>query len=125
MPFDPANHFDISGAGIDGAIDLTSLAGDALVALTVDGRALRDPSLQTTREGIVVSAIHEEIPDDHTLLVTITIPQVNPDPGPQTAAGFAVLTTARTSIGGPGLVPGPLQLFELRPLTVTASIAES
>jgi len=41
------------------------------------------------------------------------------------AAGFAVLTTARTSIGGPGLVPGALQLFELRPLTVTASIVES
>lgn len=72
MPFDSANHFDVSGAGIDGAIDLTSLAGDALVSLTVDGRALRDPSLETTREGIVVSAIHEEIPDDHTLLVTVT-----------------------------------------------------
>ena len=125
MPFDSANHFDVSGAGIDGAIDLTSLAGNALVSLTVDGRALRDPSLETTREGIVVNAIHEEIPDDHTLLVTLTIPQVNPDSGSQTAAGFAVLTTARTSIGGPGLVPGPLQLFELRPLTVTASIVES
>ena len=31
MPFDSANHFDVSGAGIDGAIDLTSLTGDALV----------------------------------------------------------------------------------------------
>jgi hypothetical protein len=125
MPFDSANHFDVSGAGIDGVIDITSLTGDALVDLTVDGRALRAPSLETTREGIVVRAIHEEVPDDHTLVVTVTVPQVNPNSEPQTAAGFAVLTTERTSIGGPGLVSGPIQLFELRPLTVTASIVES
>jgi|SRR5690348_4699494 hypothetical protein len=125
MPFNPANHFVVSGAGIDGAIDITSVSGDFLVSITVDGRPLRAPSLETTREGLVVRAIHEEDPDSHTLVVTVTIPQVNIDSGPQTGAGFAVLTTARTSIGGPGLVSGPLQLFELRPLTVTASIAES
>jgi hypothetical protein len=125
MPFNPANHFVVSGAGIDGSIDITSVSGEGLVSITVDGRPLRAPSLDTTREGIVVRAIHEEDPDSHTLVVMVTIPQVNIDSGPQTGAGFAVLTTARTSIGGPGLVSGLLQLFELRPLTVTASIVES
>ncbi len=125
MPLNPANHFVVSGAGIDGAIDTTSISGQGTVSLTVDGRALRAPSLETTREGIVVRAIHEEVPDSHTLVVTVSIPQVNLDSEPQTGAGFAVLTTARTSIEGPGLVSGPLQLFELRPLAVTASIVES
>ncbi|HEY2284827.1 MAG TPA: hypothetical protein VGH88_03685 [Streptosporangiaceae bacterium] len=125
MPFNPANHFVVSGAGIDGTVDITSVSGEGLVSVTVDGRALRAPSLGTTREGLVIRAIHEEDPDSHTLVVTMTIPQVNIDAGPQTGAGFAVLTTARTSIGGPGLVSGPLQLFELRPLTVTASGVES
>ena len=96
-----------------------------MVSLTVDGRALRDPSLEVTREGIVVRAIHEEVPDSHTLVVTVTIPQINLDSEPQTGAGFATVTTTRTSIGGPGLVSGALQLFELRPLAVMASIAES
>jgi hypothetical protein len=96
-----------------------------VVSLTVDGRALRDPSVETTREGIVVRAIHEEVPDSHTLVVTVTISQINLDSEPQTGAGFATVTTARTSIGGPGLVAGPLQLFELRPLAVMASIVES
>jgi hypothetical protein len=125
MPFNPANHFVVSGAGIDGTIDITSVSGDFLVSITVDGRPLRAPGLDTTREGLVVRAIHEEDPDSHTLVVTATIPQVNIDSGPQTGAGFAVLTTARTSLGGPGLLSGPLQLFELRPLTVTASIVQS
>jgi hypothetical protein len=125
MPFNPANHFVVSGAGIDGTVDIASVSGKGVVSLTVDGRALRDPGLETTREGIVVRAIHEEVPDSHTLVVMVTIPEVNLDSGPQTGAGFAVLTTARTSIGGPRLVSGPLQLFELRPLAVTASIVES
>ena len=58
-------------------------------------------------------------------MVTVTIPQVNIDSGTEMGAGVAAPTTARTSIGGLGLVSGPLQLFELRPLTVTASIAEN
>src|SRR5207248_320295 len=125
LPFNPANHFVVSGAGIDGAIDIASVSGEGVIFLTVDGRALRDPSLETTREDIVVRAIHEEVPDSHTPVVTVTVPQVNLESEPQTGASFAALTTARTSIAGPGLVSGPLQLFELRPLAVTASIVES
>lgn len=125
MPFSPANHFVVSGAGIDGTVDLDGISGGGLVSLTVDDRALRAPSLDTTREGIVIRAIHEEVPDSHTLVVTVTVPQVNLDSGPETSAGLAVLTTERTSIAGPGLVPGPLQLFDLRPLAVTASVVES
>src|SRR6266568_3530538 len=63
---------------------LTSPRGPGVVSLTVDGRALRDPSLETTREGIVVRAIHEEVPDSHTLVVTVTVPQVNLESEPQT-----------------------------------------
>ena len=124
MAFDSANHFVVCGAGIDGVIDIAGISGEGVVSFTVDGRALRTPSLDTTRQGIVVTGIHEEVPDSHTLLVTVTIPEVNVDAGPEVCAGFAVLTTARTSIGGPRLVSGPLHLFELRPLAVTASIVE-
>jgi hypothetical protein len=126
MPFNPASRFIVSGAGIDGAIDIASVSGEGVVSLTVDGRALRDPSVETTREGIVVRAIHEEVPDSHTLVVTVTIPQINLDSEPQTGAGFATVTTARTSIGGPRTGGrAALQLFELRPLAVMASIVES
>jgi hypothetical protein len=125
MPFDPANHFIVSGQGIDGVIDIAGPSGASLTSVAVDGRALRAPAIDITRQGIVVTAIHEEVPDDHTLVVTLTIPQVNIDAGPGASAGLAVLTTERTSVGGPKLVSGPLHLYELRPLAVTASITES
>jgi hypothetical protein len=125
MSFSPATHFVVSGSGIDGTVDFDSISGSSIVSLTVDDRALRAPSLDITREGIVIRAIHEEVPDSHTLVVTVTMPQVNLDSGSQTSAGVAVLTTERTSVAGPGLVSGPLQLFDLRPLAVTASVVES
>jgi hypothetical protein len=58
-------------------------------------------------------------------VVTVTIPQINLNGQDVASAGFAVLTTERTSIGGPNLVSGPIQLFETRPLAVTASVVES
>ena len=123
MSIEPANHFVVSGAGIEGVIDLAGISGQLAISLTVDDRPLRNPSLDITTQGIVVQGIHEEIPDDHTLTVVVTIPEVNleSDSASETCAGFAVLVTARTSIRGPGLVSGPLQLFEFRPLAVTAS----
>ncbi len=48
MPFSPANHFVVSGAGIDGTVDLDGISGGGPV-LTVDDRALRAPSLDTTQ----------------------------------------------------------------------------
>jgi len=56
MAFDSANHFVVNGAGIEGVIDITGLYGDAVVSLTVDGEALRAPSLESTRQGITIRA---------------------------------------------------------------------
>jgi hypothetical protein len=87
MPFSSANHFVVSGAGIDGTVDLDGITGGSVVSISVDDRALRAPSLDTTREGIVVRAIHEEVPDSHTLVVSVVIPQVNVDGESVASAG--------------------------------------
>jgi hypothetical protein len=51
------------------------------------------------------------VPDDHTVEAVVTLPEVNLDDSrSETCAGFAVLVTERTSIGGPPLVAGPLQV---------------
>jgi hypothetical protein len=127
MSIESANHFVVSGAGIDGIVDRAGISGKLAVTLTVDGRELSTPSAEVTRQGIVIEGIHEDVPDDHTVTVVVTIPDVNQETSSssETCAGFAVLITARTSIGGTGLVAGPLQLFELRPLAVTASTVTS
>jgi len=96
------------------------------VSLTIDGRELQAPSLEVIGEGVVVRGIHEQVPDDHTVEAVVILPEVNLDESEsETCAGFAVLVTQRTSIGGPRLVAGPLQEYNLRPLAVTASVVTS
>ena len=127
MAFISANHFVVSGGGIDGVVDTASLTGAGTASLTVDGRELRDPSIDHTFEGLVVKGIYEEAPDAYVISASITIPEVNLDSAAATCtgAGFAVLTRQLTSIGGPRLVSGSLHLFDLRPLAVTASVIQS
>jgi len=121
MPFDPANHYVISGNGIDAVVDIASISGKPAISLAVDGQSVPDPNLTTTAEGYVVDAIVESVPDSHSLGIRLVFPEVNLSEPDVVIAGFAVLTRAATSIGGPRLVAGPLQSYELRPVGGTAS----
>jgi hypothetical protein len=127
MPNVAANHFAFSGSAVEGVVDLSDISGQVVASVTVDGVQLPTPVVDVTTQGIVVQAIVREVPDDFTLTVAVTVPAVNLTPGSTASicAGFAVLVTVRTSFGGPALVSGPLQLFEFRPVAVTASVIET
>jgi hypothetical protein len=67
----------------------------------------------------------EVVPDLHTLTLSVLIPQINLKGGTQSPLStFAILTTHLRSIGGPGLVEGPLQTYEVVALEGTASLVE-
>jgi hypothetical protein len=126
MSFNAANHFTIVGPAVEGSLDTSGISGGPVAAVTVDGRKLTAPRVATLREGVVIQGIHEEVADGHTREVVITVPNVNLDESEVvTCAGLLLLVTMRTSIGGPGLVRGPLQDYELRPLAVTAAFVVS
>jgi hypothetical protein len=121
MPFEPANHYVISGSGISAVVDTASIAGKPSISLEVDGQSVPDPSLTTTTEGFVVDAVVESVPDSHSLGIRLVFPEVNLSEREAVFAGFAALTRSLTSIGGPALIAGPLQFYELRPVGGTAS----
>jgi hypothetical protein len=121
VAFDPADHYVLTGMGIDAVVDTDELGGAAVVSLSVDGQQISGPSFTTTQHGIVVDATVESVPDSHSLLIRLTFPEVNVSGDSVTFTGFAALTRALTSIGGPRLVSGALYLYELRPLAGTAS----
>lgn len=125
MGLQAANHYEIAGKGIDGTVDTTGITGRPVVSLTVDGRELAGATLAITGQGIVVDAVVDEIFDKETHELRLHLPVVNLADEATTFAGLAILITARTSFGGPGLVEGPLHLFEVRPISGTASIVES
>jgi hypothetical protein len=121
MAFDPANHYVLIGKGVDAVIDTASMSGTAVVSLSVDGQKIANPSFASTQQGLVVEGTVKVVHDSHSIDIRLTIPEVNQSEAHVTFTGFAVLTTALTSIAGPGLVPGALNLYEIRPVAGTAS----
>jgi len=121
MAFDPANHYVLIGKGIDAVVDTASVSGSAVVSLNVDGQQVVDPSFASTQHGLVIEGTVEVVPDSHSIDICLTIPEVNQSEEYVTFTGFAALTNALTSIGGPGLVRGALYLYEIRPVAGTAS----
>jgi hypothetical protein len=64
-----------------------------------------------------------EVIDDHTLTLTLLLPQINLGEGNESAfSTLAILTTHVTSIGGPRLIEGPLQTYEVVVLEGTARL---
>ena len=75
--------------------------------------------------GMLITVTLEVIPDLHTLTLTLLIPQINLDEGNESSFSTqAILTTHLTSIGGPNLVKGPLQTYEVVALEGTARLVE-
>lgn len=121
MAFEQANHYVMSGKGINAVVDTAGVTGTPTVTLEVDGQSVNAPTLRTTPHGIVVDGAGAAVPDSYTVQISLTFPEVNLSEEQVPFSGFATLTTALTSIGGPSLVPGALRLYELRPVTGTAS----
>jgi len=64
--------------------------------------------------GRLVTITLESVPDLHTLTVTLVLPDLGGFSRPITSfRTFAVLTTNRTTIGGPELITGPIQLYRV------------
>lgn len=72
-----------------------------------------EASVASSPLGTLVTVTVEAVPDLHTVTATLVLPSVNL--GDMQMARFRallVLTTNRTSIGGPQLVVGPLQTYQ-------------
>lgn len=117
-----ANHYQFTGSGIDGAVDTAGFIGRPVIAIIVDGQKVAGAELTETDRGLEVTAIIEQVPDSHTVTLTLLLPRVNLDKEELIFAGLALLTTARTSIGGPDLVTGAVQGYALRPVGGTAMV---
>lgn len=125
MAYEAANHFEVTGKGIAAVVDTAGLTGTPVVSLRVDGRTVDGATLTGTECGHEVGAMVDAAPDGFTVWLRLILPEVNVDDEAVTFAGIAILAKARTSIGGPGLVNGVLQSYELRPVAGTASVVRA
>jgi hypothetical protein len=119
-----ANHYLVAGSEIEGTIDTSSVSGRPSVDLRINGQSLQDPEFGNTEQGIEVSGLIALVTDTHSVHLRLLVPAINVGTEPVPFAGLAVLTTARSSIGGPALVDGPRQFYEIRPVGGTAEAVE-
>ena len=115
-----ANHYQLTESGIIGTVDTAGFTGDPVIDISVDGEQVANPGLANTTNGIEITAVVEQVDDSHTVHLTLLLPRINLRSEPQPFTGLALLTTARTSIGGEDLVDGALQRYEIRPVGGTA-----
>jgi hypothetical protein len=123
------NLFQLAGEYTQITYSTTSITGqpqfhyqDQQRDVNVTGDDIR---LQETEIGTLVTVTLEEIPDLHTLTVSLLVPEINLNEGNESPLStLAILTTHRTSIGGPGLVEGQLKTYEVVALEGTASLVD-
>lgn len=75
---------------------------------------------QETEIGTMVTVTLEAVPDLRVVTLTLLVPEINLDGSAREFETIAILTTTKTTIGGPGLVKGALQSYEVIDLNGTA-----
>jgi hypothetical protein len=124
MTTTPANHYVLVGS-IDGIIDTSGPGGQPVVSIRLDGTPLENAELRDGDDGIEVTALVEQVPDLRTVRLRLIIPRVNVVTGATPFSGVALIITGLTTIGGPQLVEGPLQLYDVRPVAGTAEAVQT
>jgi hypothetical protein len=112
------NLFTFTGRrnGIQIVFSETGLTGQAQFTYHDETRDVSANGVEIAVErgplGRLVTITLESVPDLHTITVTLVLPDLGGLSRPITSfRTFVVLTTNRTSIGGPALVTGPIQVY--------------
>lgn len=124
MTLVPANHYELEGA-VEGVVDIFGLSGEPVVSLTVNDHTVTEAELRGTPAGFEVTAQLAVTPDAGTTWLLLLLPRVNVEESAVRFTGVMVLATVRDSIGGPELVPGVLQHYDVRQVHGTASAVKA
>jgi hypothetical protein len=110
-------HITFSTSGIDGRAHLRY--SDPRLNRAFTGKEIRTVPSEI---GTLVSVTLEQVPDLHTLTLTLLVPAINLKSAQTGFSTKAILTTQHTSIGGPSLVKGALQTYQVLTLQGTARV---
>ncbi|MEZ4295233.1 MAG: hypothetical protein R3B70_09680 [Polyangiaceae bacterium] len=108
--------YHLQGTGLTVQYSTSSIAGVPLLSADWKGqrRSFRGDEIRVAEAelGRLVTVTLESVPDLKHVTLTIAIPGMNLDGHDGSIRTFAVVTTSRTSIAGPRLVHGQIDLYE-------------
>jgi hypothetical protein len=122
------NLYELNGAETQITYSTSSISGqplfhykDARHDVNVSGTEIRT---QKSEIGRLITATIEQVPDLQTVTVTLLLPTINLEGTFISFRTKAILTTQRTSIGGPKLVKGALQSYRVLSLRGKARLVD-
>ncbi len=119
------NLFQIRGRGLRVTYSTSSISGEPLLSYRglLGERQFRGAEIgrEQTNIGTLVTVRLGSVPDAETSLFTLLLPRIN---GDAKFKSVAFHTTARTSIGGPSLVKGPIQGYKLTVIWCLAQVVD-
>jgi hypothetical protein len=122
------NLFTFRGRGVEVSYATSSFSGQPLLTYkdARQSRSFGGPQIRTlaTEIGSLVSVTLEQVPDHHTLTLTLVVPEVHLAGRAVAVTSQAILTTQRTSIGGPRLITGAVQTYRVIALQGTARFVQ-
>jgi len=114
------NSFILKGQDITITYDLTSFSGQPLLAYQKEGKQLtfmgENIRKLDSEIGQLVSVDIGYIPDLARITLTILIPIINHEGAEVPFRTEAIITQHLTSIAGPAMVKGPLQVYAIESL---------
>jgi hypothetical protein len=118
-----ANRYLLEGV-VAGTVDTSGLAGTPQVSVQVYGDEVQRAQLRESVAGLEITGLLGERPDLDSTQLLLLLPRVNISDDPVAFAGVAIVVTGLTSIGGPGLVNGVVQSYEIHPVVGRASVVD-
>jgi|CXWL01.1.fsa_nt_gi hypothetical protein len=112
-----ANFFDLKRGTVSITFSATDFGGQPNLSLA-EGSGSRtfrgdEITIQKTALGTLLTVTLEAIPDLESKLLSVLLPDVNVGPkNRERVTSVVIHTTERTSIGGPNLVVGAIQIYK-------------
>jgi hypothetical protein len=126
-----ANRYQLSCTGIELDFFVADIGGEPSLTLRIDGEEVSargdEVDVESTPIGTLVSVDlpFAAVPDQKGETYSALLPAVNVEYDPVRIWAPGIRTTQLTSIGGPDLVDGPLQTYEVMILSGEASVVET
>jgi hypothetical protein len=111
-----ANLYELSGHGTRVSYSSSSISGRPILTYEHQGKSqsFQGDALRVleTEIGSLVTVTLEAVPDLHVVTLSVLVPPVNVEGTEARVETESIRTTARTSIAGPSLVKGQVNIYE-------------
>lgn len=120
----PATTYEFDDDGVQARLDVTTISGKPAATASVDGQDASRVRVRLGTSRHTVEGLLSDTADGDRVTVSMIVPVVQLASRAVQAKAVVIVTTAKSSIGGPALIKGPLEVLDTREITGKARIVK-